>query len=322
MTACCPLSLPLPLPLPAEFVGAWEDVKAEEQRRAAEEAEVFKQKTRTTDIASEEQEDEEDYQRAFPDRFAGFADLAPEEQPDTLAGDSEAAAANAATAAAAAAGVAGGPGGEEGEEQLQGAAALSARDLVLGEVLQDLVAVHASSFAADTSGSSAPNSSGSSGAAADFLRSYELGVQLLRAAGLVLPAALDTATGSGHLYAACCRFRQLAQAPASIAAAAATGVDIQAACIEEAVLVQQPVLALRQRLLALLEEWPEHPGLLQVRCFCDCPAARRPLLPQMLQALHYAAPAANKSPCCRPLSRCFLLPLSPLPACPAAVGGD
>lgn len=39
----------------AEFVGAWEEVKAEEARRAEAEAEVFKHKTRSTDIASEEQ---------------------------------------------------------------------------------------------------------------------------------------------------------------------------------------------------------------------------------------------------------------------------
>lgn len=42
-------------PAAAEFVGAWEEVKAEEARRAEAEAEVFKHKTRSTDIASEEQ---------------------------------------------------------------------------------------------------------------------------------------------------------------------------------------------------------------------------------------------------------------------------
>lgn len=47
-TSCLPIS-------PAEFVGAWEEIKAEEARRAEVEAEVFKHKTRSTDIASEEQ---------------------------------------------------------------------------------------------------------------------------------------------------------------------------------------------------------------------------------------------------------------------------
>lgn len=149
-----------------------------------------------------------------------------------------------------------------------GAAALSARDLVLGEVLRELVVVHAASFGgASAASASASSSSGSveAAASADFLRSYELGVQLLRAAGLVVPAAVDAATGGGHLYATCCRFRQLAQPALSASAAAAAGVNIQAACVEEAVLVQAPLLALRACLVQLLEEWPEHPGLLQVR---------------------------------------------------------
>ncbi len=42
-------------PWPAEFVGAWEEIKAEEERRAAEEAELFKTKLRSTEIATEEQ---------------------------------------------------------------------------------------------------------------------------------------------------------------------------------------------------------------------------------------------------------------------------
>lgn len=206
-----------------------------------------------------QQEDEEDYHAQFPDQFAAFADLAPDEQPDTLAGASEADATAAAAAAAAAA--AGQPEGEAA-----GAAALSARQLVLGEVLQELVAVHAACF-----GSGQAALEGTAGAATSdaadgkqFLRSYELGTQLLRAVGLVAPAALDAATSGGHLYATACRFRQLAAPALSASTAAAAGVDIQAACVEEAVLVQSPLLALRARLRQLLEEWPEHPGLLQV----------------------------------------------------------
>jgi midasin len=234
------------------------------------------------------QEDEEDYHRQFPDQFAHFADLAPDEQPDTLAGASEAEATAAASAAAAAA-AAGGQLQPEQEEALQGAAASSARQLVVGAVLQELVAAHAASFGiggTDGGGArlSATAASGKPGAdgpatAAEFLRSYDLGVQLLRAVGLVVPSGVDAATGSGHLYAACCRFRQLAQPPAAkVSAAAAAGVDIQEACIEEAVLVQQPALALRRRLLELLEEWPEHPGLLQASRRCTATVCVSPVL--------------------------------------------
>jgi hypothetical protein len=94
-------------------------------------------------------------------------------------------------------------------------------------------------------------------------------VQLLHAVGLVAPAELDAATADGHLYAACCRAGQLARAPpAKAAAAAAAGVDMQAACVEEAVLVTAHALALRQRLRQLLQDWPEHPGLLQASVDC------------------------------------------------------
>lgn len=40
--------------------------------------------------------------------------------------------------------------------------------------------------------------------------------------------------------------------------------DMQAACIEEAVLVQRPLLAVQSRLSELLEEWPDHPVLAQL----------------------------------------------------------
>lgn len=210
------------------------------------------------------QEDEEDYHRQFPDQFAAFADLAPDEQPDTLAGASEADATAAAAAAAAAAA------GQQPEGEAAGAAALSARDLVLGGVLQELVAVHATCFGSGPAASEVAAGTSGTGCGDQFLRSYELGTQLLRAVGLVAPAALDAATSSGHLYATACRFRQLAAPALSASAAAAAGVDIQAACVEEAVLVQAPVLALRARLRQLLEEWPDHPGLLQVGTWAEC----------------------------------------------------
>jgi midasin len=227
------------------------------------------------------QEDEEDYQRRFPDQFAHFADLAPDEQPDTLTGASEAAAAAAATAAAAAASGAAPSAGDEAA--LQGAAALSVRGLVLGPVLAEIVEAHAACFGG--SGGTAGGAPRWQPAADAFMRSYELGVQLLRAARLVAPAALDAATASGHLYAAACSFCQLAQPPPALAAAAAgAGVDMQSACVEEAVLVQQPGLALRERLRVLLAEWPEHPGLLQARaCWKGRGAAGslRPAMPRL-----------------------------------------
>lgn len=45
--------------------------------------------------------------------------------------------------------------------------------------------------------------------------------------------------------------------------------DIQQACVEEAALLQGPVAALRARLAHLLQEWPEHPVLVQLLAICD-----------------------------------------------------
>lgn len=42
-----------------------------------------------------------------------------------------------------------------------------------------------------------------------------------------------------------------------------------APCIEEAALIQGPVLDLRRRLVQLLAEWPDHPVLLQLAGICD-----------------------------------------------------
>lgn len=96
-----------------------------------------------------------------------------------------------------------------------------------GEVLPELVALHAAAFvAAPLAG--APGSTPALAPAAasagelllglgeerQFLLSYELGSTVLRDAGLCLPAAVDGATATGHLMALALRHRQLSQAPA------------------------------------------------------------------------------------------------------------
>ena len=45
-------------------------------------------------------------------------------------------------------------------------------------------------------------------------------------------------------------------------------VDIQAPNVEEARLLQSPVGATQKRLAELLEEWPEHPVLMQLDAIC------------------------------------------------------
>jgi hypothetical protein len=59
--------------------------------------------------------------------------------------------------------------------------------------------------------------------------------------------------------------------PCESAAAVHAGaaVDLQGPVVEEAALLAAPVLGVRNRLAALLEEWPEHPILAQLTAICD-----------------------------------------------------
>ena len=50
---------------------------------------------------------------------------------------------------------------------------------------------------------------------------------------------------------------------------AGDAVDIQQACVEEAALLAGPVCGLKARLGQLLDEWPEHPVLVQLSAICD-----------------------------------------------------
>ncbi|EIE25917.1 hypothetical protein COCSUDRAFT_12734, partial [Coccomyxa subellipsoidea C-169] len=57
------------------LLGAWEEVKAAEEARAALEAQLFKTKTQSTTILTEEAKEEADYKQTFPDHSAAFADI-------------------------------------------------------------------------------------------------------------------------------------------------------------------------------------------------------------------------------------------------------
>ncbi len=226
----------------ASLLAVWEEAKAEEARRAAEEAELFKSRARAVEVPTEEDEDEAAYLAAFPDQFAAFADLAEDDGPGSALADAGAPAA--------------------APPPPPPSAAFFVKEFVYGELLAHVVAAHRAGFGdggfeaaveADDDDASAPG-----GAAAG--RAYALGAELVLAAGGALPAAVDDATLTGHLYAAAGRARALGRGAAPAAAAA----DVRAACPEEAVLAQRPLQALRARLAQLLEEWPDHPVLAQL----------------------------------------------------------
>jgi hypothetical protein len=50
--------------------------------------------------------------------------------------------------------------------------------------------------------------------------------------------------------------------------ATALGIDIMAPCPHEAVLLQEPVVAMARRLHTLLTEFPDHPVLAQLAAIC------------------------------------------------------
>lgn len=66
-------------------------------------------------------------------------------------------------------------------------------------------------------------------------------------------------------------------------------VDMQSAVISETTLVVKPVSTIAARLAQLLDEWPDHPILLQLQAICQ----------RLLGACHHAAMASHRA---RPLA--------------------
>ncbi|EFJ44763.1 hypothetical protein VOLCADRAFT_121252, partial [Volvox carteri f. nagariensis] len=310
------------------LVQQWAALKAFEEAAAEEEAQQFKTKTSTATFMDEDGESEATYRLAFPDHYAPFRDVVPldpeeerqQEEDARRRGDDSAAAAAAAQDAAATAAQ---------------ARSSAARQLLDGDLLTDVVRLHAAVFGTlaaeehlevrqvaaamvgDRAGMDAtgpgpvmppgqmvPLAAASAATEDVFRRSYELGSELLAAVRYHVDVAVDDVTGSGHVFRLCLEHNALNRAAAATAAdmtAAAGGdaarrpasrrgatssgtssgplrrrggvifgeddggVDIQKPCVEEISLLQEPVSALESRLRGLLEEYPDHPLLVQLR---------------------------------------------------------
>lgn len=256
----------------SSFVTIWEEMKVEEERRAIEEAEVFKTKPKRIDIPDEEQEDEEDYKLLFPDEFSTYDDVAGDEEGDLATSD-------------------GGNGSgysnsnNEAEDNRLGAAALSAGLFLYGDLLNDMVQCHSQAFATimtklniinstTTSSSSIPPSGMSP---EEFMQAYKLGASLVKDVSGIVSPEVDEHCCGGHLLSMSLYYARLSSNPASSSSVGGSNsnsnsrniVDVRKPCVEEAVLVQQPLVALKSRLAFLLSEWPGHPILVQLQSIAD-----------------------------------------------------
>ncbi|MEW5303413.1 MAG: hypothetical protein WDW36_006109 [Sanguina aurantia] len=216
----------------SSFITSWARIKAFEELEAEADGSVYKaSKTVNNSIQTEEEESEASYLTSFPDHYAAFSDLAvldgDQDVPDPVdehgnpivdpyrsrAPPALPGAGNIAVAS-------------EGQ-----ARSSSARALLDGELLADLVHLHHTLFSNLSHHALASSSSAAAAAAAavitlpaaSFVRCYELGMQLVGRSEGLLSASLDSVTMTGHLYRSCVEHMRIGRAAASTAAAAAAG---------------------------------------------------------------------------------------------------
>ena len=252
-----------------------------------------------------QEEAEAEYKQQYPDHFAAFADLLPEEEQQDGDGANPAA------------------GGGDGEmmaadDQQQGlgkgqARSAAAKALIQGQLLGEVVGLHKALYTGlvqqqqqqglQEGGEASTTAAVSEGGAAAARRrlaelSYKLGQQLLVVQGGSMPPGVDEVARGGHLWKLAQEHATLNTGAALTAAAATAGstaasskgtaaagdggwellvaatapkkvLDMQLPFPEEASLLQAPVSAVAKRVELLLQEWPEHPLLLQLLGICS-----------------------------------------------------
>lgn len=237
------------------FVKIWEDIKEEEDRRAGEEAELFKTKVQNSHIKTEEEIEEEDFQEKYPDTFSAFADL-DMELDETIQSTKKA-----------------GERPELDRESLEGEriAAYAARRKLMGPVLREIVKTQILLFG-DLEGLKSCRSSVLSRSFDDFINSYNVGMKLMRQASVALPCWIDDEAISGHIYALSLFSRKLNLAKFDSTNESKEMSDIYSfheSHLREASLMQRPIQLLRKKLNDLLVDWPNHPVLVQLLAISD-----------------------------------------------------
>lgn len=228
--------------------------------------------SRRQQILNDEEMDEEDYQKShveFGAAFRDLEDLAPDEVPEAPDAPEDAPAGDRDVDT-----------GDPRAATATEASTTAARDLLEGNILSRVVALHRGVFAAATAADRDPSER-----EGEYKGWHALGMATAGSLGGVLPAWVDEVAGPGHLMRACSEARAVlardvralgtieeegARAKKARKGDARRGeVDVTLPCVSEAALLLAPVGGVRSRLEELLAEWPEHPVLLQLHALCE-----------------------------------------------------
>ncbi|KAK9833665.1 hypothetical protein WJX74_002204 [Apatococcus lobatus] len=217
------------------LVMVWGEVKASQQARAEEEAELFKTKQQPGPPKTDEEEEEADFKRQFPDHGQAFADVAEMEGDESMLTVPDKPLVQDSTVDSAA-----------------------AQELLHGKLLVKIVDLHDRIFTGKSVASPEPWHTGRR-------HCYQLAAKVLGQAHPPLPALLDGQTLLGHLLYLCQQATDL-QTPSPSSAGEA---NVQEPQLAEMGLLEDPVNDMQSRVGYLLAEWPDNPLLLQLKAICQ-----------------------------------------------------
>eukprot|EP00850_Spirogloea_muscicola_P002909 SM000011S19087 [mRNA] locus=s11:783175:828718:+ [translate_table: standard] len=225
------------------FADIWSTMK--ESRRAKELAqeEEYRYKVQTTTLETEDELDEAAYQAQFGDHRKTYADLVPSEIASAEEDDERADR----------------PDGMKDSDSKDDENHGDCTWLLLHEyLLARIVELHDWFFT--SKGDVAVSSNKRLNF---FTTSYSVGLLLLKVLGMVGRADIDSQAQLGHLLRLCVEYEQITKvAPAYVRQHSfESSQDTNAA---ELSLILKPLAALLQRVGSLLDEWPEHPILMQL----------------------------------------------------------
>lgn len=220
----------------------WEIAKAEEARRAEEEAQLFKEKRRD-ETSLDTSDDEILSMERYRESFSLFSEFIEDDNKMTEED----------------------VGGQKRDAQVS-KAVYSARDYLTGDIVKDVIAIQSEIYDDKNLGANDWTTTGE-----QFLRSHTLGLVMLELAGHKLSAHVDDASITGNLYAACLKGSLLVsnRARNDQTLEEETDLDIWVENPKEARLLLGVLSPVSKRVTDLLADWPDHPVLSQMSAIID-----------------------------------------------------